>query len=88
MTVLDAEVSCPACGRQGLQIAEARRPDLVMVDLRMPDVAGLEVVRALRGTCWNGVGKGVVKAVIAGPPRVHVHLPTHLHMNRAMIRVS
>jgi DNA-binding NtrC family response regulator len=35
-------------GRQALQIAEARRPDLVMVDLRMPDVAGLEIVRALR----------------------------------------
>ncbi|MFD9459727.1 SRPBCC domain-containing protein [Streptomyces sp. NPDC060027] len=29
-----------------------------------------------------------VKAVTAGPPRVHVHLPMHLHMNRAMIRVS
>ena len=25
---------------QGIEIAEARRPDLVMVDLRMPDVAG------------------------------------------------
>jgi two-component system response regulator AtoC len=35
-------------GRQALQIAESRRPDLVMVDLRMPDVAGLEIVRALR----------------------------------------
>lgn len=32
--------------------------------------------------------KAVVKAVTAGPPRVHVHLPMHLHMNRAMIRVS
>jgi two-component system, NtrC family, response regulator AtoC len=35
-------------GRQALQIAEARRPDLVMVDLRMPEVGGLEIVRALR----------------------------------------
>jgi len=35
-------------GRQGLQMAEARRPDLVMVDLRMPDVNGLDIVRALR----------------------------------------
>jgi two-component system, NtrC family, response regulator AtoC len=35
-------------GRQALQIAHQRRPDLVMVDLRMPDVAGLEIVRALR----------------------------------------
>ena len=35
-------------GRQALQIAEARHPDLVMVDLRMPKVGGLEIVRALR----------------------------------------
>ncbi len=35
-------------GRQGLEIAEARHPDLVMVDLRMPEVGGLEIVRALR----------------------------------------
>ncbi len=36
-------------GRQALELAKARRPDLVMVDLRMPDVNGLEIVRALRG---------------------------------------
>jgi DNA-binding NtrC family response regulator len=35
-------------GRQALQLAAARRPDLVMVDLRMPDVNGLEIVRAVR----------------------------------------
>jgi DNA-binding NtrC family response regulator len=35
-------------GRQALQIADARRPDLIMVDLRMPEVNGLEIVRALR----------------------------------------
>jgi two-component system, NtrC family, response regulator AtoC len=35
-------------GRQALQIAEARHPDLVMVDLRMPEVGGLEIVKALR----------------------------------------
>ena len=35
-------------GRQAIAIAQSRRPDLVMVDLRMPDVAGLEIVRALR----------------------------------------
>jgi DNA-binding NtrC family response regulator len=42
-----AVVTCTD-GRQALQLAEARRPDLVMVDLRMPDVNGLEIVRAVR----------------------------------------
>ncbi len=40
------------------------------------------------GRRWNGIGKAVVKAVTGGAPRVHVHLPMHLHMNRAMIRNS
>jgi DNA-binding NtrC family response regulator len=35
-------------GREALTIAEEQRPDLVLVDLRMPDVNGLDIVRALR----------------------------------------
>jgi DNA-binding NtrC family response regulator len=35
-------------GRQALEIVRERRLNLVIVDLRMPDVAGLEIVRALR----------------------------------------
>ncbi len=33
-------------------------------------------------------GKANVKAVTGGTPRVHVHLLTHLHVNKVMIRVS
>jgi DNA-binding NtrC family response regulator len=35
-------------GREGIAQMQARRADLVMVDLRMPDVGGLDVLRALR----------------------------------------
>ncbi len=42
----------------------------------------------LWGRRWSGSGKGHVKAVTAGPPLVHVHLLMHLHVKRAMIRVS
>lgn len=34
-------------GRQAIEIAADRRPDLVLVDLRMPDVGGLEIVKSL-----------------------------------------
>jgi two-component system response regulator AtoC len=34
--------------RRALALAEERRPDLVMVDLRMPDVGGLDIIRELR----------------------------------------
>ncbi|MGH7649904.1 MAG: response regulator [Gemmatimonadaceae bacterium] len=41
--VIDAE-----SGAAGLAKAEARRPDLVVVDLGLPDMEGVEIVRALR----------------------------------------
>jgi two-component system KDP operon response regulator KdpE len=35
-------------GAQGLELAEEHRPDLVVLDLRLPDVSGFEVMRTLR----------------------------------------
>ena len=37
-------------GREAIAHMQTRRADLVMVDLRMPDVGGLDVLRALRDT--------------------------------------
>ncbi|HXH05609.1 MAG TPA: sigma-54 dependent transcriptional regulator [Vicinamibacterales bacterium] len=42
------EVITCADGREAIALAERRAPDLVLVDLRMPEVNGLEVVRAIR----------------------------------------
>ncbi|RDI75718.1 Response regulator receiver domain [Gaiella occulta] len=40
-------------GEEGIAIAEAQRPDLVLLDLRLPDVDGEEVLRRLRvGPAW------------------------------------
>jgi CheY-like chemotaxis protein len=35
-------------GAQGLEMARTRRPDLLLVDMNLPDMSGLEVIRALR----------------------------------------
>src|ERR1051326_6961391 len=35
-------------GRQALQIIQARPPDLVILDLMLPDVDGVEVCRSVR----------------------------------------
>jgi two-component system, OmpR family, KDP operon response regulator KdpE len=48
MHVLDAEA-----GRRGLTVAASARPDLVIVDLGLPDMDGLDVIRELRG--WSAV---------------------------------
>jgi DNA-binding NtrC family response regulator len=42
------EVAVCGDGREGIALIQARRPDMVMVDLRMPEVGGLEILRAIR----------------------------------------
>ena len=42
-----------ATGREGLQAAETRQPDLIILDLGLPDMDGLEVIRQLRA--WTAV---------------------------------
>lgn len=41
-------VFCAASGLEGLEKAEHLRPDLVLLDLKMPGIGGMEVLRALK----------------------------------------
>lgn len=34
-------------GAEGIRLAKERKPELILLDLNLPDIAGLEVVRAL-----------------------------------------
>jgi two-component system response regulator HydG len=42
------DVATCADGREAIALIQTRRPDLVMVDLRMPEVGGLDILRAIR----------------------------------------
>jgi two-component system cell cycle response regulator DivK len=42
------EVRAAALGEQAVEMARARRPDLILLDIRLPDIDGLEVLRRLR----------------------------------------
>jgi DNA-binding NarL/FixJ family response regulator len=52
-SMLDGEsgisvVGMASCGNEGLQMAEKLNPDVVLLDLRMSDIGGVEVINALR----------------------------------------
>ncbi|MCP4676453.1 MAG: response regulator [Deltaproteobacteria bacterium] len=49
----DYEVLEAATGRIGLEIFTQHQPDIVLVDLRMPEVDGLEVIKKLTGDSPN-----------------------------------
>ncbi|WP_121399699.1 response regulator transcription factor [Micromonospora sp. M71_S20] len=62
-------------GRQALRVAAAARPDVVVLDLQLPDVSGVEVVRGLRAVLpevrvlmlsASGEQQSVLDAVKAG----------------------
>jgi two-component system cell cycle response regulator DivK len=55
-------------GTEGVQLARAERPDLVLLDMHLPDVGGLEVVRTLN-------------VEIAGGLRVVILTADHLSMD-------
>lgn len=47
------EVGCATCGQEGLELIEQMKPDLVVLDLMLPDTSGTEVCRRLRATSYG-----------------------------------
>jgi DNA-binding response OmpR family regulator len=41
-------------GVEGISLARSEKPDLVLLDMHLPDIGGLEVVRALNEEIANG----------------------------------
>ena len=56
----NARVLEAATGRDGLDLAAAERPDLIVLDLGLPDMAGADVCRDIRG--WSAVPIVVLSA--------------------------
>lgn len=49
LTAQGHEVISAARGEQAVELARTRRPALILLDMRLPDIDGLEVLRRLRG---------------------------------------
>lgn len=42
------------CGQRGYELALAARPDLVILDIQLPDIDGVEVLRRIRASGADG----------------------------------
>jgi len=62
------EVELAATGAQALALAARRHPDAVILDLGLPDMAGVDVIRGLRG--WTSVPIIVLSARTAEAQKV------------------
>jgi len=54
------EVETAANGKLGLELAEVMRPDMILLDLMMPEMNGDEMLTALRKTSWGKKIKVVI----------------------------
>ena len=62
----NCELFSARTGRAGLRLAQGRRPDLVLLDLDLPDMPGEAVLRRLRGI---SPGSGVLVVVVSADAR-------------------
>ncbi|HEY8206288.1 MAG TPA: response regulator transcription factor [Myxococcaceae bacterium] len=54
------EVTSAASGGEGLKLARERRPEVVLLDLMLPDIPGMQVCRSLRGDPDLGSGLSIL----------------------------
>jgi DNA-binding response OmpR family regulator len=47
------EVQTAANGRTGVELAEKMHPDIILLDIRMPEMNGDEALRQIRATDWG-----------------------------------
>lgn len=64
----DYEVHVAATGREALELAARVGPDLVILDLGLPDLDGVEVIEGLRG--WTDMRIIVLSGRSGGPEKV------------------
>ena len=57
------EVRIAANGTEALSVAEAFLPEVVLLDLGMPEVSGFDVARRIRAAPW---GRGIVLIALTG----------------------
>jgi CheY-like chemotaxis protein len=57
-------IGAATCGEEGVELAERLRPNLVLMDVRMPGIGGVEAARQIAS---RGL-RAIVVLLTAGPP--------------------
>lgn len=65
------EVVTASNGREGLEVAEKHRPDLILLDLRMPLMGGDEMLARLRDTEWGATMRVIILTNISRDEAPH-----------------
>lgn len=69
------DVHTASNGLDGFELVKTRRPELVLLDLRMPHMNGDEMLEHMRATQW---GKDISVIIAANVNKAH--LPWRLHL--------
>ncbi len=82
-------------GRLGIELARQHRPDLIFLDLHLPDIPGAEVLQQLRAEAdLRGIPvvvisadatPGQIKRLLAGGARAYLTKPIDIHQLLAML---
>jgi DNA-binding response OmpR family regulator len=67
-----------ATGKEAVEIAVTEEPDLILLDIRLPDFDGYEVFRQLRLTQWGATAKIMVLTASESIENIskNINLPT------------
>jgi DNA-binding response OmpR family regulator len=56
----DYKVETAENGKLGLELAEKMKPDIILLDLMMPEMTGDEMLEKMRATDWGGKIKVII----------------------------
>lgn len=69
----DYDVETAENGKLGLELAESMKPDIILLDLMMPEMTGDEMLERLRATDWGKDVKVIILTNVGEqeiPPRI------------------
>ena len=60
LTIKEYKTLTATEGKEGLDLAFQKHPDLILLDLRLPDISGVEVMSELRKDPWGKKAKVLI----------------------------